>query len=177
MKTTCSVLIMLAIGYLATPVPAAAGNGKPFKGNWVLVYPCKNATGLYAERCHQGARDMFSLYDLTQVGAQLCGYHLATAHLGNRVDEGDLSGNGPSIYGVVHGNVARIRFRSGRTGEIGHATLTRKADTLVWHVTKPLQRWEESWIPNDAVLRKDRRQPHPHELRCTQAPTTRSPVH
>ncbi|MBV8474364.1 MAG: DUF1311 domain-containing protein, partial [Hyphomicrobiales bacterium] len=54
-----------------------------FEGRWSETYPCN----LDKEECG-GRSDMFSL-DLWSSGARLCGSHIATAHLGNRVDEND----------------------------------------------------------------------------------------
>jgi len=138
-----------------------------FAGDWSIVYSCENATGAYAERCRQGARDGFYLYKLTQEGRTLCGYHLATGQMGNRIDDGSLSGEGPSIHGTIRGKTAEVEFRSGRTGEVGRGTLTRNGDTLVWHVTRPLKTAEQNWIPSDAVLQKSASKGPPYLRGCS----------
>jgi hypothetical protein len=105
-------------------------------------------------------RDIF-LLTLKQQGQFVCGYHLTTGHLGNRVDESDRPG--PSVNGTAKGAVATLTYRSGRTGEIGQATLTRKGGSIVWHVTRPLQ--NDNWFPDDAVLKK-------RSTRTSQAPAS-----
>jgi len=144
-------LLHAIVGFLCVAGPAIGqGTQSTFDGEWEIVYPCEGATEPYLERCQQGVRDVFNL-SLIQQGRLVCGYHLVTGHLGNRVDEGDLGPPGPSVNGTVSGNVAVLNYRSARTGETGQATLTRTGDTVVWHVSRPLP--DDNWFPDDAVLR------------------------
>ena len=147
---TVKMVMLFFLAKITMPAFALEPPG-PFSGNWSHEYSCDGATGVYADRCKEGDRDVFQL-NLTQEARQICGFHVATGQLGNKVDEGDLSGNGPSIFGTVDGNVATIHFRSTGTGEVGEATLTLTHDTLIWHVLQPSK--NESWIPNDAVLNR-----------------------
>ncbi|MHC6050360.1 hypothetical protein ACYT84_01085 [Ralstonia solanacearum] len=147
----------------------ACGQDAPltFDGEWAVTHSCEGATGPYAERCAQGMRDVFHL-SLLQQGRHVCGYHLATGHLGNRIDEGDLAGPGPSVMGTATGNVVTLTFKSARTGELGQATLIKDGDTIVWHVTQPLR--EDNWFPDDAVLKKQSAAPGHPAMSCEAAP-------
>lgn len=139
---------LLALLAGLTVVCPAMANGS-FDGSWLFKYPCDGATGLYAESCRRGEGDSFALFDLTQKGDRICGTHVATADGQSKVDEGDLTGDGPSIYGTVVGTVATVQFRA-RNGALGIATITPVKDALVWHVVKPVD--GESWFPDDASL-------------------------
>jgi hypothetical protein len=162
--TALKILMAFFLVRITMPV-VAQSSSVSFDGNWSFLYSCERATGVYADRCAQGERDAFALYDLTQEAGQICGYHLATGHLGDRVDEGDLSGAGPSVYGTVRGNVAIVHFRSTLTGEVGKATITRTGDTLVWHVVQSLK--GESWFPDGAVLSRDNSMVKYRKIECT----------
>jgi hypothetical protein len=143
-----AVLVLIV---LAMPRPARASG--PFDGNWTFKYSCEPATDLFADRCLRGEGDSFALFDLTQEGDHICGYHVATGYGQNKVDEGDLDGGGPSIYGTVVGNVATVRFRSARTKAFGVATITRNKTMIVWRVTKPISGL--NLFPDEAVLSRD----------------------
>lgn len=148
MKNTTRSLV--AAGLLGVAIPALAQDrSPPFEGEWEIKYSCEGATEPYIERCRQGVRDVFNL-SLIQQGQRVCGYHLVTGHLGNRVDEGDLGPPGPSVTGFASGNVATLNYRSARTEEMGQARLTRTGDTIIWHVLRPLH--DDNWFPDDAVL-------------------------
>lgn len=116
----------------------------------MFKYSCDGTTGAYAESCLRGDGDYFALVNLTQSRDRICGTHLLTAYGQKKIDEGDLAGGGPSIYGTVVGNVATVRFRSTWTGAIGIATITVDKASIVWHVTKPIK--EQNAFPDDAVL-------------------------
>jgi hypothetical protein len=145
-----SVLPWFALLSITLAVTCPAKASGPFDGDWTFKYSCDSATGPYAERCLRGEGDSFSLYGLTQNGGRICGYHVATAYGQNKVDEGDLDGKGPSIYGTVTGNVATVQFRSAWTGAIGVATITLRNDSIVWHVVKRID--QQNWFPDDAAL-------------------------
>jgi hypothetical protein len=89
------LLLLITVGCSATAA-------SPLDGEWTVVWSCKGATEFYAERCAEGRRDYFTL-DLYTDGKSLCGFHIATAHLGNRVDEGDLLDGRPTITGTANG--------------------------------------------------------------------------
>ncbi len=167
MKTTLVILAVIAAFNGQHAEAREHDERDPLAGDWSMAYSCENATGVYAKRCQQGTRDGFYLYELTQEGRTLCGYHLATGQMGNRIDDGYLSGDGPSVHGTVQGKTAQVAFRSGRTGEVGRATLTRDGDTLVWHVTRPIKTADENWIPSDAVLQRVERRGPQHIKGCT----------
>jgi hypothetical protein len=151
---------------LAAPLPAMASAS--FEGNWVFKYSCSNATGIFAERCLRGEGDYFELFDLTQDGDRICGYHVATAYGQNKVDEGDLDGAGPSIYGTVAGRVATVQFRSAWTGAIGVATMTLDKGSVIWHVVKPAG--GQNGFPDDAPLNRDLSQRSYRTTICDAAP-------
>lgn len=146
-----SVLLWPALLIIVLAVTSPAKASGPFDGNWTFRYSCDGITGLFAERCLRGDGDSFSLLRLTQNGNRICGDHVATAYGQNKVDEGDLTGDGPSIYGTLAGNVATVHFRAW-TGAIGVATITRRKDSIVWHVVKPIK--EQNWFPADAVMNR-----------------------
>jgi hypothetical protein len=129
-------------------IASISASASPLDGEWEVIWSCKGATGAYSERCAQGARDHF-LLDLWSTGKSLCGLHLATAHLGNRVDEGDLLDGGPTITGSIQGDIANVRFRSA-WGATGTATIRVVGSRLHWAVLSQAE--GESWLPDDAVL-------------------------
>lgn len=143
----CATLLIFA---LAAMCPAKASG--LFEGDWTFKYSCDNATSPYAEQFLRGEGDFFSLYRLTQDGNRICGYHIATSYGQQKVDEGDLTGRGPSIAGTVTGNVATVRFRAW-TGAIGVATITLRNGSLAWHVVKRID--GQNWFPDDALLSRD----------------------
>jgi len=120
----------------------------PLDGEWKIVWSCEGATGAYAERCAEGLRDFF-LLDLWTTGNSICGSHIATGHLGNRVDEGDLLDGKPTVTGNVDGDVANVGFRSA-WGATGTATIRLEGSTLHWKILT--QTDGQSWLPQDAVL-------------------------
>lgn len=148
-----SVLLWFLLLNQAAASPSIANASELFDGNWQMNYSCARATGLFAERCLRGEGDYFQLWDLTQHGNLICGFHVATAYGQSKVDEGDLAGDGPSIYGNVNGNVATVHFRSAWTGSIGTATITRMKTMIVWHVIEPIG--DPIWFPNEAVLSRE----------------------
>jgi uncharacterized protein len=125
---------------------ARSASASPIVGIWKKEYSCVEATGIFEERCKKGERDVFEL--AIQVnGAHVCIIHMATAGLGNRVDEvEDLQ---PSMTGKVNGNVATVRFRSA-WGGTGTAMLRVEGNSLHWKVNAKNK--GESWIPDEAVL-------------------------
>lgn len=139
--------------FVALSVTRPAEASGAFDGNWTIKYSCEGTTGPYADQCRRGEGDSFTLVNLTENGSRICGYHVATGYGQNKVDEGDLDGGGPSIYGAVSGYSATVHFRSAWTGAIGIAIITRRKDSIIWHVVKPLS--EQSVFPDDAVLSKD----------------------
>jgi hypothetical protein len=115
-------------------------------GSWKATFPCST-------NCTEGngKSDSFVL-DLWSSGARLCGTHLATAHLGNRVDEIDDADAPPSILGSIEGTVAEVTFKSGWGGS-GHATIRVVGDQLRWQLAG---RGEGTfWFPSKAVLMRE----------------------
>lgn len=134
---------------LATCLSAQASQDR-LQGDWQVVWSCKGAIGSFADRCAEGDRDYFKL-SLVVRDNHICGLHTATAHLGNRVDEGDLLDGKPTIEGVTSGLTANVNFRSA-WGATGVAKIDLAAGKLHWHVIT--QSEGDSWIPKDAVLIK-----------------------
>lgn len=118
-----------------------------FDGRWSVTFPCN----LTKDAC-AGRSDVFSL-DLWSNGSRLCGNHLATANLGNRVDEND--GSLPSIVGTINGPSATIAFKSS-WGGAGRAKVTRIGNRLFWQVID--QDNAGNWFPGEEILTK---QPQP----------------
>ena len=122
----------------------------PFDGKWSIEWPCEGAVGIYVEMCAQGSRDYF-LLDLWTTGSAVCGSHIATAHLGNRVDDGGQLDGNPTLTGTMDGSSAKVEYRSA-WGATGLATLQVEGDQLRWKVQS--QSEGVSWLPDDAVLKK-----------------------
>jgi hypothetical protein len=135
------LLAMTALAVLASSRLLAS----PFDGNWSATYPCT----LGAAECRDRSADLFNL-ELWSQGKNLCGTHLATAHLGDRVDENDSVK--PSISGTVRGNNAIVSFVSSSWGGSGHARLTISGKRLRWHT---LDRLGTTWLPGDTMLTRD----------------------
>jgi len=133
-----------------------AGHTAGFDGDWIITYDCSGATGPYKDMCDQGVRDIFMLFSVTRHGDHICAYHLVTAHLGNRVDEGDLENpcEGPSVCGTVRNNTAIVYFCSKRLKTPGKAKITYNPhnDTLAWTLLSPSN--ESGWFPDRAVLKR-----------------------
>jgi hypothetical protein len=151
-RTVQTSVFLGAVLLIALGITRPAEASGAFDGNWIFKYSCNGTTGEFADQCRRGEGDSFVLLNLTESGSRVCGYHLATGYGHNKVDEGDLDGGGPSIYGAVSGDTATVRFRSAWTGAIGVATITRRKGSIVWHVVKPPT--EQSLFPDDAVLSK-----------------------
>lgn len=122
------------------------GAAGPFVGFWKKEYSCRQSTGTYQDMCKQGARDVFELA-IAVNGDHVCIIHMATAQLGNRVDEAD--GPEPSMTGKADGNGAMVQFHSS-WGGTGTALLRVEGNVLYWKVRAKDD--EESWIPDEAVL-------------------------
>lgn len=151
------LILAVLCGSWCTPV---AAQGSLFDGEWRVSYPCL----LTGNEC-EGRSDVFILR-LWSNGDRLCGHHLATAHLGNRVDEGDLVGS-PTIIGTAQGTQATVAFRSA-WGAAGHARLVLVDGRLRWHITESHETDEGavSWLPDDATLARSKRS-GPSALTCT----------
>jgi hypothetical protein len=155
--------LALLVGFWSTPI---AAQGSLFDGEWRVIHPCL----LTSDEC-AGRSDVFTLW-LWSAGDRICGDHLATGHLGNRVDEGNLVGS-PSIIGTAQGAQAKVAFRSA-WGATGHAMLALVDGRLVWHITESHQtdQGAGSWFPDDATLERSMG-PGPSGLTCTAPPPTR----
>jgi hypothetical protein len=135
---------------LGLAIRCVTSSAAPLDGEWKFTWSCEGATGMYAEECAQGARDYFLLELWTEKDA-VCGFHTATAPLGNRVDEGDLLDGNPTITGTVDGTSAKVTFRSA-WGATGSATLQVEGDKLQWKILT--QSEGMSWVPKMATLDK-----------------------
>jgi hypothetical protein len=122
-----------------------------FDGNWIMKYSCESIDNVDQRKsCQNGQADVFMLYDMSTNGGIICGYHLATMGLHAKVDEGDLDGKGPSIFGKLEKYGAVVHFRSAVTGEVGDATLTLQDGQIHWEITKNSP--SLNWFPIRAVL-------------------------
>lgn len=127
----------------------------PFDGVWEIVWSCAGSSGLYAERCADGVRDSFTLAFQTK-GEVICGYHSATAQLGNRIDS-SFDGEDPSIIGAIVGNSATVQFTSA-WGAKGTALLLANGDELRWNILQQSEgERESSWLPAKATLTRTRK--------------------
>ena len=142
-----SVRWLFVLGLALRCATSAAG---PLDGEWKFTWSCEGATGMYAESCARGDRDYFFLELWTKRNA-VCGFHTATAQLGNRVDEGDQLDGNPTITGTVDGTSATVTFRSA-WGATGTATLQVEGDKLQWKILT--QSEGMSWVPKMATLDK-----------------------
>lgn len=140
------ILCIIAVVF-SCPCFAADVSGN-FSGNWIVHYDCP------AEEsgCDAQSGDYFALYGIIQVRGQICGYHIASSDMQRHIDEGDLAGVGPSVYGQVNGDVAIVTFRSALTGMVGRAKIALARGGLVWDVL--VQPKGESWFPDHAILRR-----------------------
>lgn len=134
---------------LATCLSARASQS-PLQGDWQVVWSCRDAVGAFADRCAEGDRDYFRL-SLVIRDNQVCGLHIATAQLGNRVDEGALLDGKPTLEGLARGHTANVNFRSA-WGATGVARIALADGKLHWRVVT--QSDGTSWIPKDALLVK-----------------------
>jgi hypothetical protein len=137
--------------FLALPAAAFGANahGVGLGGDWRAEFPCEDATGPFAERCQQGARDSFTLH-LVVDGKRICGIHMSTAQLGNKVDAIE-DGPAPTLSGVMKGDAARVRFQS-MWGGTGTAELRRVGATLEWRIVGHDD--GDDWLPSVARLVK-----------------------
>lgn len=136
-------------------------DASPFTGFWRKEYPCDGATGMYEERCNRGGRDVFELAIRAKNGS-ICATHVATAQLGNRVDEDEDAT--PSLTGKSSGNTAALAYRGSRGGN-GTATIHVDGDTLYWKITSKDD--GASWMPDDASLRRVPAGQYDHLPNCT----------
>lgn len=119
-------------------VNSSSGSNDSLAGVWVQVYPC-------VKNCADSFRDQFELR-IQQTGIRVCGQHLSTAQMGNRVDE--IEGSGFSILGKVGGEGAEVYYSSSWGGK-GRASMRIVDNILVWTV---LSHEGESWMPQQGWL-------------------------
>jgi hypothetical protein len=139
--------LVVAVPAYAQQSSAQAAHVQPFNGDWTVTFSCEGATGVYAERCKDGIRDSFVIAGLTQVEDRICGHHMASIQLGNKVDENG-SVEMPSVEGVIDGGVAHVVFRTAADQE-GKALMEIKEGMLYWKI---IQGPEMSILPKVAIL-------------------------
>lgn len=124
-------LIMLFIGSIS---PVRAQEIGSFQGAWEM----DDADGLAFE------------LDLFQDGDHLTGHHCGMTTDARRIDCSLAGEDGISIDGAIVGDVAKVRFTSAYSGEIGMAKLQIQGDTLLWEITAyPNGAY---YLPDQAVL-------------------------
>ncbi len=140
MKLTFAlVLVLFSIARSASPAT--------IDGLWQIEWRCnKEAVKLNPERCLDRS-DVF-LLDLWSNGQHLCGYYMATAQLGNKVDESEET---PSIKGRKYGTDAIVVFVNG-DGVKGKASIKVLGNTLRWKIIS--QDKGSSLLPSEAVLQR-----------------------
>jgi uncharacterized protein len=148
LRNNCEDVACLQRAYAAriAELQARSASASPLAGIWKKEYACDRLSGMYAERCKQGERDMFKLAIVVK-GDRVCILHVVWANMGNRIDE--VEDDQPSMTGKVSGNMATIRFLS-TWGGTGTATLRVDGNTLHWKVSAKDD--GESWIPDEEVL-------------------------
>ena len=90
--------------------------------------------------------------ELSQDGNELSGHHCGITDNADRVDCSLAGEDAPSITGSIQGNVAKVRFTSAYSGQIGMAKLTLSNDSLLWEITAYPN--GEYYLPDQAVLIK-----------------------
>lgn len=118
-----SAVMLAGVGILSHSVNAETPyRGSPFNGRWRIDYSCKQATGLYADRCAAGDRDHLEV-NLAVQGQKLCGTGSATAQLENR--EGDAA-----IVGTFRGERAQVKWDI--LGAHGHGEFELRGKSMVF---------------------------------------------
>lgn len=125
---------------------ARAASASPLVGFWKKEYACVGATEPSLSRCTPDQHDVFMLR-IQAHGNLACVIHMATAQLGNRVDEGE--GTDPTMTGTIAGDAATVHFTSG-WGATGTATLRVQGNQLVWKITA--QDAGQTWMPKAETL-------------------------
>ncbi len=90
--------------------------------------------------------------ELYQKGETLSGYHCGMTSDASRIDCSLAAEDDASITGSISGNVAKIRFTSAYSGQIGMAKLTLRDDSLLWEITAYPN--GVYYLPDQAVLTK-----------------------
>lgn len=150
LRNTCTDFLCLQRAYDARidELHAKLASVHQLVGFWEKTFTCDGLSGIYAERCKQGARDRFQL-SIVVLGGRICALHAVSANMGNRVDE--VEDRQPSMTGTTAGNDATVHFRS-TWGGTGTAVLHIEGKALHWKATPGNQ--EPSYIPDDAVLQR-----------------------
>lgn len=129
--------LMLLLNFIALTYAADSATPPPadFQGVWSA----------------KDGKDLEFSLDLQQDGATLTGYHCGTTPDASRIDCSQ-PGEKATIEGTITGDVARVKFISAYSGQIGKARLTRQGDTLLWEITAfPNGQY---YLPDTATLMK-----------------------
>jgi uncharacterized protein len=148
LRNSCEDMACLQRAYAMriAELQARSASASPLVGIWKKEYACDRLSGIYAERCKQGERDMFKLAIVVN-GDRVCILHVVWANMGNRIDE--VEDDQASMTGKVSGKMATVRFLS-TWGGTGTAILRADGNTLHWKVSAKDN--GESWIPDEEVL-------------------------
>lgn len=90
--------------------------------------------------------------ELYQDGETLSGHLCGMTTNASRIDCSLAGEDEISITGSIRGNVAKVRFTSAYSGQVGMAKLTLQEDSLLWEITAYPN--GEYYLPDQAVLTK-----------------------
>jgi len=128
------IILLMVIGGMSSLV--IAQEPADFRGNWDMEETGGLAFGL----------------ELQQEGNTVFGHHCGMLSDASRIDCSLAGEDDPTITGSIAGNVAKVRFTSAYSGQIGMAKLTRQDESLLWEITAYPN--GVYYLPDQAVLTK-----------------------
>jgi hypothetical protein len=137
----------------------------PLGGLWEVKNPwCPTKPSEAAKQCNRKHNDAFSIR-LKVNGTKLCGTHTSLARNGGKIDA--FGGDEITIVGLINKGKASVRFVSS-FGAKGTATIEQKDGLLYWQINS--QEAGESWIPDSAILKRNRHDRWGAYLDCNKQP-------
>ena len=123
-------------GELITATEVAEPEVANFQGSWV----------------DKEEKDLSFSLDVRQEGTTLTGYHCGMTKDAKRIDC-SLEGEDFTIVGTINGNIAKVKFTSAYSGQIGMAMITHNGESLLWEITAfPNGIY---YLPDSATLAKE----------------------
>lgn len=133
------VLVILCVGLcsgLTTATETANPEVADFQGSWV----------------DREEKELSFSLDLRQDGTILTGYHCGMTKDAKRIDC-SLEGDDFTIVGTITDNIAKVKFTSAYSGQIGMAKMTHNGESLLWEITAfPNGLY---YLPDRAILTKE----------------------